>query len=90
MATPVFGMNFGNECIAAGLGGLAFSWEPDTGTFYGRENLTDEQNATLNSVVAAHDPNTPLPDPIRDLMGQVASLQEQLAGSSSKRRKKDE
>ena len=56
---PKFGTCFGDEVIAAGIGGLPFAWEPDTGVFWGRENLTTEQNATLDEVIAAHDPYCP-------------------------------
>jgi len=51
----VFGPTFGDEVLAAGLGGLPFAWTP-YGEINGRENLTIEQNATLDGVVAAHDP----------------------------------
>src|SRR5262245_50977861 len=54
--TDVFGPTFGDEVIAAGLGGLPFSWMPSDGTIEGRENLTTEQNSMLDSVIAAHDP----------------------------------
>jgi len=50
------GPTFGDELWAAGVGGLPFSWSPD-GDYFGRENLTPEQNATIDSVEAAHDPN---------------------------------
>jgi len=55
----VIGPTFGQEVIDAGLGGLPFSWSLD-GTFYGRENLTAEQNTTLDAVFAAHDPTLTL------------------------------
>jgi hypothetical protein len=48
------GHTFGEE-VAAALGDVPISWTPD-GDFYGRENLTDTQNATLDSVIIAHDP----------------------------------
>lgn len=51
----VLGPTFGDEVIAAGLGGLPFTWMPD-GTINHRETLTPAQNATLDSTVAAHDP----------------------------------
>jgi hypothetical protein len=54
MATTL-GPNFGPEVIAAGLGGLPFSWNPE-GEIWGRENLTDEQNTALDEVIAAHEP----------------------------------
>jgi hypothetical protein len=50
------GPTFGNEVIAAGLGGLPFAWGDTDETITGRENLTTTQNSTLDSVVAAHDP----------------------------------
>ncbi|RSE80877.1 hypothetical protein EGU64_20800 [Achromobacter denitrificans] len=45
---------------AAGLIGLPFSWQPDGLIIYG-DDLTDEQRATLDGVVAAHDPTAPAP-----------------------------
>lgn len=53
--THVIGPNFGEEVIAAGLGGLPFTWGED-GEIAGREELTDDQNAALDDVIAAHDP----------------------------------
>jgi len=50
------GPTFGDETIAAGLGGLPFTWGATDDTISGRENLTTEQNTTLDGVVAAHDP----------------------------------
>jgi hypothetical protein len=64
--TDVLGPTFGDEVIAVGLGGLPFSWGPD-GDIQGRERLTPEQNATLDAVVAAHDPTkTAVPPQISD------------------------
>lgn len=51
------GPTFGDETIAAGLGGLPFSWGATDDTITGRENLTAPQNTTLDGVVAAHDPS---------------------------------
>jgi len=50
------GPTFGDEVIAAGLGGLPISWGETDDTITGRENLTTAQNTTLDSVVVAHDP----------------------------------
>lgn len=52
--TVLYGPTFGDEVIAAGLGGLPFAWSETE--IYGRENLTAEQNADLDAVIAAHDP----------------------------------
>lgn len=49
------GPTFGDELIAAGLAGLPIAWGTD-GAFTGRERLTDAQRATLDAVIAAHDP----------------------------------
>lgn len=57
----VFGPTFASELEAAGLAGLPFSWNINSGEFFGREDLTDEQNATLDGVIAAHDPTKQLP-----------------------------
>ena len=50
------GPTFGDEVIAAGLGGLPLTWGDTDETITGRESLTPEQNTTLDNVVAAHDP----------------------------------
>lgn len=50
------GHTFGDEVTAAGLGGKPFSWGETDDTIKGRENLTAEENTTLDNVVAAHDP----------------------------------
>lgn len=49
------GPMFGQELTAAGLVNVPLSWTQD-GEIFGRENLTPEQNATLDAVIAAHDP----------------------------------
>ena len=48
------GETFGDEVIAAG--GLPIGWGATDDTITGRESLTVEQTATLDGVVAAHDP----------------------------------
>jgi hypothetical protein len=55
------GPTFSDEIHVAGLGGLPFTWGATDDTIEGRENLTTEQNATLDDVVAAHDPMTKPP-----------------------------
>jgi hypothetical protein len=55
------GPTFGNEVIGAGLGGLPFSWGDTDDSITGRENLTTEQNSTLDGVVEAHDPDQKRP-----------------------------
>jgi hypothetical protein len=47
--------SFGGELTAAGLGGLPLIWGSD-GKISGRDNLSAEQNAALDAVIAAHDP----------------------------------
>jgi hypothetical protein len=55
----MIGPDFYNELVAAGLNGLPFSWSSD-GTIFGRENLTAQQNSSLDAVIAAHNPNLQL------------------------------
>lgn len=50
------GKTFGDEVIAAGLGGLPFSWGETDESIHGRLNLTAEENAVLDEVIVAHDP----------------------------------
>ena len=52
----LIGPTFAAEIKAAGLQGLPFAWGND-GSIAGRENLTPAQNAALDNVLAAHDPN---------------------------------
>ena len=54
---PAIGPNFSQELKEAGLSGLPFAWGSD-GKIDGRENLTTEQNVTLDAVIAAHVPPT--------------------------------
>lgn len=64
LAQPAsFGPTFANEIEAAGLTGLPFTWHGD-GRISGRERLTAQQNATLNAVIAAHNPNKAVPNRI--------------------------
>jgi hypothetical protein len=51
------GPTFGDEIIAAGLGGTALVWGDTDETIKNRETLTTEQNTTLDGVIGAHDPN---------------------------------
>jgi hypothetical protein len=86
-----FGPTFGDEVIAAGLGGLPFSW-CDDGTINGRDALTEEQNAELDAVVAAHDPTKQVRTTTvlsQDLMAQftpadVAAIQTAISSDTSK------
>lgn len=58
-----FGPSFVSELTAAGLLGLPFVWYPDGTVSYG-DDLTGEQKAALDAVVAAHDPETPAPSSV--------------------------
>lgn len=57
MTAKRLGPTFGDEVIAAGLGGLPFVWGDTEDDFRGRADLTVEQNAELDRVVAAHNPD---------------------------------
>ena len=59
--TKQLGPTFGNEVVAAGLGGLPFSWGDTDDSIAGRENLSAADNTTLDGVVAAHNPAKKLP-----------------------------
>ena len=60
--TKQLGPTFGDEVIAAGLGGKPFSWGATDDSITGRENLDAADNATLDDVVAAHDPTDKRPN----------------------------
>lgn len=78
--TKQLGPTFGDETIAAGLGGLPFSWGKTDDEIYGRENLTPQQNATLDGVVAVHDHTKKRPNviPTTDFVARFTN-QEWLA-----------
>jgi hypothetical protein len=74
----VLGPTFGAEVIAAGLGGLPFAWGTDGG-ISGRESLTPAQNATLDAVIAAHDPSkAAVPSAVSPLQARRALRQSGL------------
>ena len=54
--TKQLGPTFGNEVIAAGLAGKPFVWGNTDVSITGRQNLSQADNATLDAVIAAHDP----------------------------------
>lgn len=58
MGTRRIGPYFGDELAAAGLAGLPISWGED-GIVTGRELLMAPQQAALDAVIAAHDPQRP-------------------------------
>lgn len=57
------GPNFYFELESAGLVGLPFSWNLETGEFTGRDELTEEQLIALDAVISMHDPDRPPPYP---------------------------
>lgn len=59
----MIGPTFAAEIASAGLAGLPFSWTA-TGV-EGRERLAPAQQATLDAVIAAHDPSKLPPPPPR-------------------------
>lgn len=61
MTDIVIGPNFAAEIQAAGLMGLPFAWSSE-GVTYG-DDLTTEQCAAIEAVVAAHDPSAAAPPP---------------------------
>src|SRR5262245_55432724 len=54
--TKQLGATFGDEVMAAGLGGLPLVWGATDDTITGREKITPAQNTTLDGVIAAHVP----------------------------------
>ena len=59
MTQKEIGLSFANEIQAAGLSGLAFSWDQEGNIFFD-PSLTDVQVQAIEAVYAAHDPSTPL------------------------------
>lgn len=72
--TKALGSTFGDEVIAAGLGGLPISWGPTSEDIIS-DQLTVDEAATLAAVVAAHNPDAPLPESVmsQDLMAQFTA-----------------
>lgn len=59
----MIGPTFAAELAAAGLAGLPITWTA-AGTIIGRDALTGPQNAALDAVIAAHDPEAaPVEEP---------------------------
>ncbi|MGE0024329.1 MAG: hypothetical protein AB7S70_11940 [Hyphomicrobium sp.] len=60
MATKHLGPTFADAVVASELlRGAPFTWGSD-GDIGGRETLTTEQNAALDALIAAHDPDAPV------------------------------
>jgi hypothetical protein len=55
-STDKLGYHFMDEVRAAGLADPPISIYYDTGEIFGRENLSDADNARLDGVIAAHNP----------------------------------
>jgi hypothetical protein len=73
--TKALGETFGRDMAAAGIPGLPISWGRTDDTIQGRDGLTPEQNATLEQVIAAHDPSAKLP-PAPSLEAEVLYVHE--------------
>lgn len=74
------GPTFGKELEQAGLSGLSFAWSDDGTLNYSKE-ITPEQKAAIEAVLAAHNPNNQLPasPSVEGMQQQLAAMQEQLA-----------
>lgn len=57
MTIKAIGKTFGDEIIAAGLGGLSFSWGDD-GVFQFSDQITDAQKEAVLAVYEVHNPMT--------------------------------
>ena len=80
--TQMIGPSFLSEIEAAGLAGLPFAWAAE-GVTYG-DDLTPEQRAAIEAVVAAHDPDSPAPtvlQPITRRQLRLTLLAHDLLGS---------
>jgi hypothetical protein len=69
------GTTFGDEVIAAGLGGKSLVWGATDDTIKGRESLTTAENTTLDSVVAAHDPTNAQDIPTPDFIARFTNAE---------------
>jgi hypothetical protein len=68
--SKALGETFGRDMADAGIPGLPISWGATDDTIKGRDQLTPEQGATLDQVIATHDPAAKLP-PSPSLEGVV-------------------
>lgn len=57
---PQIGPTFSSEISAAGLAGLPFAWDTETGAITYDPAITPAQQDAIEAVKAAHDPNKPL------------------------------
>lgn len=69
------GPTFGDEVVDAGLGGLPIAWGATDDTIMGRDKLTPAQNATLDGVVAAHDPTQKYVIPTTDFVARFTNAE---------------
>lgn len=70
---PSIGPTFGDEIIAAGLGGLPFSWGSD-GTFQFDPRMTQAQINAVLAVSAAHDPTKIRPNQRSIVLAKIAAI----------------
>lgn len=75
-----YGTNFSAELIAAGVGGLPFTWDAD-GVIRFDDSITPEQRATIQAVADAHDP---LATPVKSPLEQIRALEAQYADAQAK------
>jgi len=60
---PHLERHFGHELLAAGIGNLPIGWTfGPNAVITGYDDLTAEQRAALDEVIARHDPNKPPDD----------------------------
>lgn len=65
--TKTLGPSFQSEYIAAGLLGAPLIVQSDGSVIYG-PGVTDEQRATVEALIAAHDPTKPAPTPVPEVV----------------------
>ena len=71
-----FGPHFAAELRDAGLAGLPIAWTP-AGEVTGRDALSPEQDAELQAVIDAHDPDAvvvPVPEAVTPRQARLALL----------------
>lgn len=77
MTNKPIGPTFGEELIAAGLGGLPISWS-DTGEINGLQNLSNEQREGVEEVLDNHDFTKALLGPMEKLELRISVLEAKL------------
>jgi len=74
--TDKFGQHFQLDMDAAGLNNLPIAINFVTGEIVGRENLSEADNATLDAVIASHDPTKQHENVLEKEIDKLATIED--------------